>query len=160
MEIFETAIAAERAAEHLYHQLAAKFSHHPEIAAFWDAYAGAEASHARTLQRLRDRLSTAQLSEQVDTGMMNAAYLALQKGRGEIETRVTDLQTAYELASELENGETNAVFEFLITNFAQDTKTQAFLRSQLKDHITKLMLEFPERFGDAAARKEIKAADF
>lgn len=160
MELFETAIAAEHAAEALYHQLAAKFSHHPEIADFWETYASAEVNHAQTLRGLRDRLSTEELSEEVETGMMDAAHRALQNGREKIEDRITDLQAAYELASELENGETNAVFEFLITHFAQDKKAQAFLRSQLKNHVAKLMMRFPERFGDAAMRKEIKALPF
>ena len=130
------------------------------MAAFWDAYAQAEVSHAQTLRSLRDRLSTEQLSEEVETGMMDAAYRALQSGQEKLDVSVTDLEAAYELASELENGETNAVFEFLITNFAGDKKAQAFLRSQLKDHIAKLMLQFPAQFGNGARRREIKASSF
>ncbi len=154
MELFETAIAAERVAEGIYRQLATKFSHRPDIAEFWEAYAEAEAGHARTLQSLRDGLSMETLEKAVDAGMMNAAYRALQRGEKKIE--IADLQEAYELASELESGETNAVFEFLITHFSEDKQAQIFLRSQLKSHVSQLMLQFPERFGDASIRKEIK----
>jgi hypothetical protein len=86
--------------------------------------------------------------------MMNAAYRALQGGEKKID--IADLQEAYELASELESGETNAVFEFLITHFSEDKKARIFLRSQLKSHVSQLMLQFPEKFGGASIRKEIK----
>jgi hypothetical protein len=113
--------------------------------------------HAQALQNLQDQLSAEKLSELTDVGMMNAARCSLQAGQEVTATEITDLQMAYELASELESGETNAMFEFLITHFSQDKKTQVFLRSQLRDHVAKLMLEFPERFGEAVLRKEIKA---
>jgi rubrerythrin len=154
MELFETAIAAERVAEGIYRQMAIKFSHRPEIAEFWEAYAAAEADHARTLQNLRAGLSPETLENTVDAGMMNAAYRALQGGEKKID--IADLQEAYELASELESGETNAVFEFLITHFSEDKKARIFLRSQLKSHVSQLMLQFPEKFGGASIRKEIK----
>ncbi|OQY21229.1 MAG: hypothetical protein B6I35_08850 [Anaerolineaceae bacterium 4572_32.2] len=41
-ELFEMAIGAEKAAEELYHGLAAKFAHHPEVADFWKEYAAEE----------------------------------------------------------------------------------------------------------------------
>ena len=60
------------------------------------------------------------------------------------------MEDAYELAHELENSETNAIFEFLIIHFSTDETTQDFLRSHLKDHIGKLMLWFPAQFNVAA----------
>jgi hypothetical protein len=66
-----------------------------------------------------------------------------------------NLENAYQLVHELENSETNAVFDFLISNFAEDRTTQDFLRSQLKDRIGKLAFNFPVRPG--AVRLQIKA---
>jgi hypothetical protein len=72
---------------------------------------------------------------------------------------VRNLEDAYQLVNELENSETNAIFEFLIANFAEDQKTQAFLRSQLRDHVGKLMIDFPVQFKQADVRREIGALD-
>jgi hypothetical protein len=79
-----------------------------------------------------------------------------------VERRLRDvhnLEDAYQMVHELENSETNAVFDFLITNFAEDKKTQAFLRSQLRDHIGKLATDFPVQFRLAPVRRGIKALD-
>ena len=44
--LFDAAIAAERAAEHLYRELAARFVHHPAVSEFWQGYADDEDGHA------------------------------------------------------------------------------------------------------------------
>ena len=64
---------------------------------------------------------------------------SIEDALGELE----NLEEAYQLVNELENSEMNAIFEFLITNFSEDVKTQSFLRAQLRDHIARLMTEFP-----------------
>jgi hypothetical protein len=61
------------------------------------------------------------------------------------------------LVNELENAETNAVFEFMLANFSKDEDAKLFLRSQLKDHIGKLMIDFPSQFASAAIRRQVKA---
>jgi len=73
--------------------------------------------------------------------------------------KIRDLEDAYQLVNELENSETNAIFEFLITNFSSDEETQSFLRSQLNDHIAKLTIGFPTRFRSAVRRREIGALE-
>ena len=73
--------------------------------------------------------------------------------------KIRDLEDAYQLVNELENSETNAICEFLITNFSSNEETQSFLRSQLKDHIAKLTIGFPAEFQSAARRRATKALE-
>jgi rubrerythrin len=157
--LLDMAITAERAAEELYHTLEAKFAHHPEVADFWREYAGEETMHAEWLKRLRDSLTPEQLAEAADSNALDEAHRALKIPVEKRLKNVHNLEDAYQLVSDLENSETNAVFDFLITHFAEDAKTQAFLRSQLKDHIGKLAIDFPIQFRLNAVRRGIKTRD-
>ena len=113
-------------------------------------YAVEEAGHAKWLERLRDGLSSEELSAPANPLMLKEARKMLQTSVDNTLTGVKNLRDAYELTNELEHSETNAIFEFLIDNFAADKKTQDFLRSLLKDHIAKLMLWFPTQLNDLA----------
>lgn len=155
--LLELAIAAEKAAEELYRGMETKFAHHEDVADFWREYADEEVMHAAWLERLRDSLTPERLSAPADPGVMEEAHQALQVPVKRRMQDVHDLDDAYQLAHELENSETNAVFGFLIDNFAEDKKAQVFLRSQLQDHIGKLAINFPIQFRQASVRKQIKA---
>jgi rubrerythrin len=155
--LIELAIAAEKAAEELYRGLEAKFAHYEDVADFWGEYAGEEVMHATWLEQLRDSLAPKRLSAPADPDVMEDARRALQIPVKRRLQDVHDLEDAYQLAHELENSETNAVFGFLISNFAEDKKTQAFLRSQLQDHVGKLAFNFPVQPG--VVRVQIKAKD-
>ena len=78
---------------------------------------------------------------------------SLEKTLGTIKTLVD----AYQLASEVENGETNAIFSFLTEHFAPSDELRAFLRGQLTNHLNKLMVDFPLEFQSTARRRQIKA---
>jgi rubrerythrin len=155
-ELIGLAIAAERAAEELYRGLEAKFAHHEAVADFWHEYAEEEAMHAAWLERLRDSLPPERLSAPADPGVLEEATRALQVPVKRRLQGVHNLEDAYQLVHELENSETNAVFDFLITNFAEDEKAQAFLRSQLQDHIGKLAIDFPLQLRQASVRRGIR----
>lgn len=158
-ELFELAIAAEKAAEELYRALEAKFAHHQEVADFWRKYAAEEAGHAQWLERLRRASSPEQLSAPADPLMLKDARKVLQFSIENTLEKTENLEDAYQLVHRLENSEINAIFEFLVTNFSSDEETQSFLRSQLHDHITKLTTGFPTRFRSAVRRRETKALD-
>jgi len=158
-KLLELAIGAEKAAEKLYRQLEAKFAHHQDVADFWRGYAAEEAGHARWLEKLRDRLSPAHLSAPADPIMLKDAYRLAQFSTENALKQIKNLEDAYQLVNELENSETNVVFEFLITNYSSDTEAQSFLRSQLKDHISRLVVEFPARFRHRASRQATRALD-
>jgi rubrerythrin len=156
-DLFDLAISAERAAEALYRGLEAKFAHHPEVAAFWSRYAEDEDGHARWLERLKASLDAEQLEAPADPVMAESLRRLLDVPIEDRLAEVEDLEDAYQLVNELEHSETNAVFEFLITHFASEQTTPAFLRAQLRDHVTRLMVDFPIQFQTAEARHEIKA---
>jgi rubrerythrin len=156
-ELIEMAIAAEKAAEELYQGLAAKFAHQEDAAAFWRRYAGEEAMHAAWLERLQESLTSEQSATPADPSILESANRALQVSVDRRLKEVENLEDAYQLVHDLENSETNAVFDFLITNFSEDKKTQTFLRSQLQDHIGKLTSEFPVPLD--AVRRQIRAKD-
>jgi rubrerythrin len=156
-QLLDLAIAAERAAEALYRGLEAKFSHYDEITAFWRRYASEEVMHAEWLERLQESLTSKQLAAQADPFILKSANRALQASVDKRLKKVKNLEDAYQLVHELENSETNAVFDFLITNFSEDKKTQTFLRSQLQDHIGKLTTGFPVPLD--ALRRQIRAKD-
>lgn len=158
-ELFDLAIAAEKAAEALYRGLEAKFAHHQEVADFWGKYAAEEAGHAKWLERLRDTSGPGQLSALADPHILKDARKVLQFSVENRLREIKNLEDAYQLAHELESSETNAIFEFLITNFASDEETQSFLRSQLKEHIAMLTVGFPTQFQSAVRRREIRAQE-
>jgi rubrerythrin len=158
-KLFESAIAAEKAAEALYRGLEAKFAHHQEAADFWKQYAAEEVGHARWLERLRGRLSAEQLAAPADPDVLQQAHRAIQFSVEHALKGVKDLEDAYQLANELENAETNAIFEFLITSFPRDEQTAPFLRAQLKSHVGKIMIEFPTQFHSVGMRRAIKARE-
>jgi len=158
-ELFELAIAAERAAQELYLGLAARFGHHQDVADFWRMYAGAEDGHARWLERIREKSPPGQLSELADPSVLEDARKFLRFSAQGALNGIRNLEDAYQLANDLENSEINVVFEFMITNFTSDEQARSFLRSQLRDHIAMLMTRFPTRFSHPAGRRSIKGLE-
>jgi len=158
-ELFKLAIAAEEAAEELYLGLKAKFAHQPEIADFWREYAREEVGHACWLESVRDKSSPEQLSAPADPSILNDARKLLRFSPQHALEEIKNLEDAYQLANELENSEINVVFEFIITNFSSDESAGSFLRAQLRDHIARLVTEFPARFTSAASRQAVKALE-
>ncbi len=155
--LFELAIAAEYAAEKLYRELMVRFVAYPEVCEFWKRMALEEVGHARGLERIRKNLTPEQLESPADPEMLKCALKALSVPLDRLLAQVTDLEVAYQLVSNLENSETNAVFEFLINHFAFNPELVPFFNNQLRAHLGALM-EFSEQFGDESLRRRIKAA--
>lgn len=156
-ELFDLAIAAEQTCEALYRGLADRFAHHPDVADFWAAYADEEADHARWLARLRVDLSAETLAAPADPTMLQNARHLRQFSVVRALADVRNLEDAYQLASEFENSETNVIFEFLVTNFAADARTQSFLKAQVREHIARLANEFPIQYRGVVVRRATKA---
>jgi rubrerythrin len=158
-ELFDMAIKAEKAAEEVYRRLQAKFAPYPDAARFWRDYAAAEAGHAQWLGRIRDGLSLEQLAAPADAEIAAAAHRLLLFPVERALQGIKDLEDAYQLANEMESGETNVVFDFLITYFASDEQAQSLMRSQLRDHVAKISTGFPARFKSSASRLSVKATE-
>jgi hypothetical protein len=158
-ELFDMAIKAEKAAEEVYRRLQAKFAPHPDAARFWRDYAAAEAGHALQLGRIRDSLGPEQLTAPADAETAAAAQRLLLFPVERALQEVKTLEDAYQLANEMESGEINVVFDFLITHFASDAQAQSLMRSQLRDHVAKISTGFPARFRSSASRSSVKATE-
>jgi rubrerythrin len=158
-DVFQLAIEAERAAERLYQGLAAKFAHHADVARFWEEYASEEAVHASKLEELRQDIAAEKLSGPVTRDVLEQARRASQIDVERALEGVADLQDAYELAHETENSETNSVFEFLMTRFAESEGAQDFVRMQLRDHVGRITMGFPEPYSDVETRRAIEAKE-
>ena len=72
---------------------------------------------------------------------------------------VKNLEDAYQLVNDLENGETNAIFQFLLDNFETDVQIRDFLRAQLNQHISRLSIDLPVQYKGILARKAIQASE-
>ena len=156
-EAFEAAIGAEKAAEDFFHGLEAKFNHNNEVSQLWQQYAEDEAMHAKWLEALKEKLGQEELSNLVDEDTMqlldSVAKISVEKTL----RKIHDLEDAYEIVNEIENGETNAIFRFLIDNFEADEKMRDFLREQLNEHVGRQSIDLPPQYRGATARRKIKA---
>ena len=144
-ELFEYAIALEKAAEALYLELEKMFSHYVEVASFWHSYANEENGHASYLESIKTNVAKNRLSSPSDEAMLKKVLYCLEQASPARLVNIKTLDDAYKLAVELENSETNAIFEFMIVNFSTDelAKSHTFLRTQLSTHIARLENDFP-----------------
>ena len=152
-QLIELAIQLEKSAEALYRGIAAKFTHHPELEKFWMRHAAEELGHARWLERLRKTSSAEQLALPADPEMLKTAQKMLQFSVDNALGNIKTFEDAYELAVDLENSETNAIFEFLITNYYADQDAVAFLRKQIKSHVASITDELPTEVKDRVQRE-------
>ena len=155
---FKAAIGAEKAAKEFFLGLEAKFSHNEEVSQLWKQYAEDEAMHASWLDNLKAKLGQEELSKFVDEHTVQLLEVVAKISVEKALEKIHDLEDAYEFVNEIESGETNAIFCFLIDNFEADEKMRDFLRSQLNEHVGKLTIDLPPQYRGAAARRKIKAS--
>ncbi len=157
-QLIELAIQLEKSAEALYRGIAAKFTHHPELEKYWLHSAAEELGHARWLERLRRISSAEQLASPADPVMLKTAQKMLQFSVDNALANIKNFEDAYELAVDLENSETNAIFEFLITNYYADQDAVAFLRDQIRHHVASITDELPAEVKDRVLRQSIEVS--
>jgi len=158
-ELFDMSIKAEKAAEEVYRRLQAKFAPHSDVVRFWRDYARAEVGHALWLERIRGALNPEQLAAPADAETAAAAQRLLLFSIERALQEVKTLEDAYQLANEMESGEINVVFDFLIIHFASNAQAQSLIRSQLRDHVAKISTGFPARFRGSASRLSVQAME-
>jgi rubrerythrin len=155
---FEAAIGPEKAAEEFFLGLEAKFSHNEDVSQLWKQYAEDEAMHARWLETLKAKLGQEELSKFVDEHTVQLLEVVANISVERALEKVHDLEDAYDLVNEIESGETNAIFRFLVDNFEADEKMRDFLRNQLNEHVGRLTIDLPPKYRGAATRRKIKAS--
>jgi hypothetical protein len=158
-QTIETAIAAERAAERLFVGLQARFANHADVVDFWKLYASDEVRHAEWLEELRSRLTPDQLTGVVDVETVNLIEVVSKISVEELLAGIHNLDDAYQLVNEVENGETNALFQFLLNNFEPNGQMRDFLHAQLSKHVARISIELPESYNSAVARRAIRALE-
>ncbi len=158
-DLFDRAVALEKAAEEFYRRLVGIFACEPDVSKFWRGYADEERGHASFLEQVRVKLSPDILSQPGNDSMLGTAQKGLEHSTRAMNSDIQNLDDAYQMAVELENSETNAVFEFIMVNFPVEelAKTQAFLRVQLSKHAMALEKEFPTKYKSRLARMNVKA---
>ena len=154
-DLVSLAVQAERNAEALYDGMSKMFIRYPEVARFWAHYANEEAGHARWMLNLRNRICPDLLTRPADSELWSRAVKLVEPSVDDLLGGIHDLQDAWELANEMEHGETNLIFAFLIDNFTDDDLTLTFLRIQLREHMEHLLVGLPVQFGDANLRRAI-----
>jgi len=159
-KLFEYSIRLERAAKTLYLQLEKKFSAYPEVALFWKHYADEEEGHAAYLERVRNEMNADRLSKPGDAMILQKVRECLDMATQIKLENIKTLQDAHQLATELENSETNAIFEFIILNFSTEelAKSHLFLRTQLNIHIARLEKDFPAPYRSSVTRQSVLAS--
>jgi rubrerythrin len=158
-QAFKVAIQAEHTAEKLYQGLENKFILHKEIASFWRQYALEEHRHAEWLIDLEARQNTEQLSKLADEHTLALMNAVNQFSLENALKNVKDMEDAYQLVMDVENGETNAIFQFLLTNFETDERICDFIRAQLNQHVARLSSELPTGYKSIMIRRTIQAID-
>lgn len=156
-ELFFLAIQVERAAEQVYNVLNEKFAHHPEVAVFWKVYAGEEASHARWLERLREKCPTRELAKPADLGLLNASRNLLQSLAEYRVAYIRDLEEAYQVGLRLESLDANALYTYLLSRYAPDRASQTHAQGQLKAHMSRFCEDFPPDYGSPEQRRAVRA---
>jgi rubrerythrin len=158
-QAIKEAIQAEKTAENVYLGLEQKFRAEAEIAAYWKQFAVDEANHAEWIHDLTSNLSAGDLEKPVDTQTEYLLYKVGLLSSESVLAGIHNLAEAFETATDLENGETNAIFCFLIDNFAVDQHIRDFLLAQLAQHIHRLSTNLPLACRNIAGWQAIKALD-
>jgi hypothetical protein len=158
-ELFDKAIALEICAEEFYRRLAGMFSSEADVVKFWNRIADEERGHAKYLRQVREKLSTEVLAGPADESMLEMARKSLTQADDGFPF-VKNLDDAYNLAIELENSETNTIFQFMLVNFPTEelSKSQAFLSVQLKKHAFAIQNDIPTRYKSKLMRQELLAS--
>lgn len=157
--VFGIAIEVERTTEQFYRSLSAKFIHHPDVADFWNIFGDDEAHHVEWLEKTRSQMSPEQLAAPVDDETVAQLEIARRFSAEKALQGVKNLEDAYILVNDIENGETNAIFKFLLDNFEADGRTRDFLRNQIDKHIASLSLNLPTDYKGIITRKAMLALD-
>ncbi len=137
-DLMDLLFQAETAAQTLYLQLMEAFAYEPEAAEVWWKMGADEAAHIRLLEQIRASLPSERLLEPADPLWLEQARAAARFSPEQILARIHTLEDGYQEAHALENGEINAVFEFVMTEYFPKPLRAGFVRNMLREHVNRL----------------------
>ncbi|MEK6728076.1 MAG: hypothetical protein AABY28_05355 [Candidatus Omnitrophota bacterium] len=126
-KLFELSILAERIMQDYYSGLTEKFSHLPQIQAFWQSMADDEIEHIQELENTRKEIGFEKLFLPVGPELFEKIKCGLKFSVLDMLGKVKNLDEAYEFSHELEYSESNAIFKFLATKFISSLEREKFV---------------------------------
>ncbi len=136
--LLDTLIELEQASQDFHLRLQRMFAHQPEAKAVWWQMAADEALHIWLLEQAKASLSPEQRAAPVDPQVWEQVQALMAISPGAVLERIQTLEDAYQVIHELENYEFGAVLDFLLSEFFPAEFQQAFIRSQLREHLARL----------------------
>jgi len=156
-DIFDLSIAIEKEMVAFYCRLRQLFGNLPVIRDFWGEMRDEEIEHIVQLRMLRDSLPSEKLSEEVDPAWVEKGVRILGEIQSSFEEPIANLNQAYELAHEWENGEINRIFLFLAEKYIGDKARMKIAEKMIDNHLERLM-EFIPGYQTAADREAVRAS--
>lgn len=153
-ELLKCAMELEKTQAEIYKGLMKKFSFSEEISELWASMAEDEKGHYELIAEIYKKLDSELLLLEADKDLCDKVSNGLNVLNLERLNDVLDLNDACNLAHEVENYETDAVFKFAQTKFKHGLN-RLELASMIFAHLDKLC-SFSERFGSAEEKKKIK----
>ena len=154
-ELLKCAMELEKIQAEIYEGLAKKFSFSREISQFWSEMAEDEKGHYEHIVNMYNRFGAEQLSAKIDDALYNTLCKGLRELKLSRLEEIFDLHDACELAAEVEDYETVAVFEFIHARFGHDSNRLKISGGMLA-HLGKLT-SFSDKFKSVDERRRIKA---
>jgi rubrerythrin len=153
--LLKQAMELEKIQAMIYKGLEKKFSFSEEISRFWAGLAEDEKGHYERIVNMRNQFGPEELSVEVDNNLYDTICNGLRELRLSRLEDVANLHDACELAAEVENYETVAVFEFVHNRFKYDPQ-RLVISKEIFAHLDKLA-DFSDRFKSLDERRSIKA---
>lgn len=135
--LFERAMKLEQRAKKFYIHLASIFNEEP-FGDFFKGMADDEQDHYDRLKEICDTLSKDVLGSDPNKEALReieTVHKYLDKIEG---IEISTIKKALEISHQLEQGETNMIFEFLVNNYVSSKDKKTILLSQIRDHQDKL----------------------
>ncbi len=136
--LLDMLIEMEQASQDFHLRLQKMFAHQPEAKAVWWQMAADEALHIWLLEQAKASLTPEQRAAPVDPQVWEQVQALMAISPEAVLERIQTLEDAYQAVHELEHYEFGAVLDFLFSEFFPAEFQQAFIRSQLREHLARL----------------------
>jgi len=156
-DLLRNSMELEKIQASIYKGLEAKFSFSKEISQFWSSMAEDEKDHYRRITKMYNQLSPEKLSTEVSDELYDNVCKGLRKLNPARLEDVFNLDDACKLASEVEDYETEAVFNFVHSRFMRERREE--VSTLILAHLDKLS-GFSDKLGSQKERQIIKAISF